>query len=132
MAGGVLRRRLVAVRVLRAAELGQVRVSQMVSVFGWHFVGPKAGVESIDFFLRLDLGFAGGDILAREDRFTGDDVCLAVDANTEKQIERYQCRLRGGRYPDAMAKDHRKAVHRSLPFIAAFGHSPPTSAGVPI
>src|SRR5439155_10068798 len=87
---------------------------RMISVFGRHLVGSEASVERIDLFLRLDLGLTGRDILAGEDYLTSGNIRFAVDANTEKQAERYQRRLRRWRYPHAMAKDHCKAVHQAL------------------
>src|SRR5215212_5938529 len=87
----------------------------MTSVFRRYLVGSEAGVERSNFFLCLDQRLAGGDILAGKDRLSGGSVGLAADADAEEQVERYQRRLRRRRYPHAMAKDHRKAVHRVSP-----------------
>jgi len=56
----------------------------MISVFGRHLVGTEAGVQSIDLFLRLDLGLTGRNILAGEDGLSGGNVGLAIDADTEE------------------------------------------------
>jgi TolB-like protein len=65
-------------------ELHQVCILGMISVFGRHLVGSEAGVERGNLLLRLGLRLAGGDILAGEDRLTGGNVGLAIDANTEE------------------------------------------------
>src|SRR4029077_3800870 len=77
-------------------------------------VGSEAGVERSNFFLCLDLGLAASNVLGSDDRLGSSDIGLCGGADTKEQVERYQRRLRRRRYPHAMAKDHRKAVHRSL------------------
>ena len=92
----------------------QLRILWMISVFRRYFVASEAGVERGNFFLCLDQRPAGGDILAGKDRLSSGNVGLAANADAEKQVERYQRRLRRRRYPHAMAKDYGEAVHRSL------------------
>jgi hypothetical protein len=89
-------------------------ILRMISVFRRHLVGSEAGVERRNFFLCLDLGLAASNVLGGDDRFGSSNVRLHGGADTKEQVERYQRRLRRRRYPYAMAKDHRKAVHRPL------------------
>src|SRR5437762_14390739 len=70
----------------------QLRILWMISVFPRHLVASEAGVERSNFYLCLDHRLAGGDILAGKDGLSSGNVGLATDANTEKQIERYQRR----------------------------------------
>ena len=56
-----------------------------------------------------------------EDTLPGGNVGLAVDADTEKEAQRDQCRLRRRRYPHTMAEDQRKAVHRRSTMAAPLG-----------
>jgi hypothetical protein len=84
VAQDVIQLRLPGVRALCVLELCEVCILGMISVLRRHLVSPETGVERIDLFLRFDLGLAGGEILAGEDRLTGGNVGLAVDANTEE------------------------------------------------
>ena len=57
---------------------------RVISILGRYLIGPKAGVESVDFFLCFNFGLPRRDILAGDDPLTDRNIGLALDANAEK------------------------------------------------